>query len=677
MMTRAGWLVLVVATLWLESAPATEGPAESGQRAGAAEPTDAPPFYPDKMNLLTWIDEQGTSHPIGTAADWQRRRQHILANLQRVMGRLPTPDPAVPLDLQVLESERLEKVTRKKVTYLAGPGDRIPAYLLIPHDLRGPAPAVVCLHGTSGSRGRTAGVGPDYARYTLELAERGYVTIAPDYTLLGDNQTDPESLGYTSGTMKGIWSHMRAVDLLQSLPEVDRERIGACGLSLGGHNALFLAAFDPRIRVAVTSSGFDSFADYMDGDLTGWCQKRYMPAISELYGKDPQRLPFDFPEVIAAIAPRAVYVHAPQGDSNFKVDSARRCVLAARNVYRLLDAEQSLVAHYPPGPHGFPSEDRELAYRFIDRVLRPKPLKVFILAGQSNMEGQAVSDLAGQDYNEGRGTLQTLLLDPAHAARFQHLTTDATNAQWSVRHDVWCHYQREQKPLLAGPLTMGFSVYGDTHHFGPELQFGHVVGDQFDEQVLLIKTAWGGKSLYRDFRPPSSGGEVGPYYTRMIQQVRQALDNLDTDFPDYHGGGYELAGFVWYHGWNDGVEPRTAVPEYEQNLVNLIQDVRRDLHSPQLPVVIGELTGPWVDAPPEWEALRQAQAAAAARIEPPGTAAFVPTRQFVRRPEDSPNPGHGHHEFGNAETYFLVGDALAKGILKLVNPAPATNTEAP
>ena len=73
---------------------------------------------------------------------------------------------------------------------------------------------MLCLHGTSGPRGRTAGLGADYPRYTLELAERGYVTIAPDYVLLGENQTDPASLGYASGTMKGIWDHMRAVDLL-------------------------------------------------------------------------------------------------------------------------------------------------------------------------------------------------------------------------------------------------------------------------------------------------------------------------------------------------------------------------------------------------------------------------------------------------------------------------------
>ena len=293
-----------------------------------------------------------------------------------------------------------------------------------------------------------------------------------------------------------------------------------------------------------------------------------------------------------------------------------------------------------------------------------KPLKVFILAGQSNMEGQAVVDLEGKDYNDGKGTLAALMRDPAKAEMFKHLK-DASG-RWVVRSDVWVRYQREQRPLLAGPLGFGFSVYGDVHHFGPELQFGHVVGDHFEEQVLLIKTAWGGKSLFKDFRPPSSGGDVGPYYTKMIAEIREGLANLGRDFPAYRDRGYELSGFVWYQGWNDGVDAKTAVPQYEQNLVNLITDVRKELNSPRLPVVIGELTGPWVKAEGAWDLLRKAQAAAAARPELSGNVIFVPTHDFVRKPEDSPNPGHGHHEFGNAETYFLIGDALAKGMLELL-----------
>jgi hypothetical protein len=105
-------------------------------------------------------------------------------------------------------------------------------------------------------------------------------------------------------------------------------------------------------------------------------------------------------------------------------------------------------------------------------------------------------------------------------------------------------------------------------------------------------------------------------------------------------------------------------------LVNLIHDVRKDLESPKLPVVIAEFTGPWLpdakDLPPAATAIRQAQAKVAAMPEFKGSVVFVPTRDFVRKPEESPHPGHGHHEFGNAETYFLVGDAMGKGMLGLL-----------
>ena len=303
---------------------------------------------------------------------------------------------------------------------------------------------------------------------------------------------------------------------------------------------------------------------------------------------------------------------------------------------------------------------------FLAQLVSAEPLKVFILAGQSNMEGQAVTDLSGKDYNEGKGTLASLMADPVKGSMFKHLK-DA-DGKWTVREDVWVRYQREKQALLAGPLTCGFSVYGDSHHFGPELQFGHVVGNALSNQVLLIKTAWGGKSLGIDFRPPSSGGTVGPYYALMIAQIKEALTNLKTDFPAYDGKGYELAGFVWWHGWNDFCDPK-LVPEYEVNLVNLIHDVRKDLKSPKLPVVVGEFTGPWrtdgESLPSEAASIRKAQMAAAAKPEFKGNVLFVETRDFIRKAEDSPNTGHGHHEFGNAETYFFVGDALGKGILKL------------
>jgi len=297
------------------------------------------------------------------------------------------------------------------------------------------------------------------------------------------------------------------------------------------------------------------------------------------------------------------------------------------------------------------------------------PVKVFILAGQSNMEGQGVADLDGPDYDGGKGTLSHLMKDPAKASLFKHLRDD--QGQWTVRDDVWVWYKPEDNSVKAGPLTLGFTVYDGRHHFGPELQFGHVMGDHLTNQVLLIKTAWGGKSLYQDFRPPSSGGKVGPYYIKMVEETREALGNLWKYFPNYDGGGYELAGFVWYHGWNDGCDPKNAVPEYEQNLVNLIKDLRNDLKAPRLPVVIGELTGPWVKAEGQWAAIRKAQANAAARPEFKSTVLFVETHEFVRLPEESPCPTHGHHEFANAETYFLVGNALGEGMKGLLDAASA------
>jgi fermentation-respiration switch protein FrsA (DUF1100 family) len=290
--------------------------------------------------------------------------------MQKVMGELPKADSRVPLDVQELTTEELPALTRKKITYAVTKNYRVPAYLLIPKNLKGKAPAMLCLHGSGGGIGRTAGLGKDYPRYALELAERGYVTIAPDYTLLGENHTDPGSGGFASGTMLGIWSHMRAVDLLESLPEVDATRMGCVGVSLGGHNSLFIGAFDTRMKVIVTSSGFDSFQDYKGGDLSGWCQPRYMMRIQDVYGKDPNKLPFDFPEVLATLAPRPLYVHAPISDSNFRIDSVKRCVAAALSVYRLFGAEDHVQTDYPEGGHGFPMEAREKSYRFIDGILK-------------------------------------------------------------------------------------------------------------------------------------------------------------------------------------------------------------------------------------------------------------------------------------------------------------------
>ena len=294
------------------------------------------------------------------------------------------------------------------------------------------------------------------------------------------------------------------------------------------------------------------------------------------------------------------------------------------------------------------------------------PLRVFILAGQSNMQGQAVVDLVSADYNDGKGTLIELYNDPKQKKIYQHLKDK--DDKWAVRDDVWVRYQRDDSDLQAGKLGLGYSAYDDLHHFGPELQFGHVIGEAVKDQVLIIKTAWGGKSLDVDFRPPSAGGKVGPCYTKMIAEIQTALQNLKTDFPSYDGRGYQLEGFVWWQGWNDFCEPQ-MVKVYEKNLVHLIHDVRKDLKQPNLPVVVTDLTGPWMktstDIPQAALDLKKAQKAVTKEKEFERTTKLVETSGFVRNAKDSPHPGHEHHEFGNAETYFLVGDAMAKAMLDL------------
>ncbi|MDA0746045.1 MAG: prolyl oligopeptidase family serine peptidase [bacterium] len=332
------------------------------------------PFYKDKTRMLVYLDGEGKEHAITTAGEWEKRRAHILANMQRVMGPLPERKNLSPLAMEVLEEEDLGDVVRKKVTFVSEPGDRVPAYLLIPKKLEGRAPAMLCLHQTTKiGKGEPADLGglPNL-HYALELAKRGYVTLAPDYPNFGEYTFNAYENGYVSTTMKGIWNHMRAVDLLQSLPEVDPERIGSIGHSLGGHNTMYVAVFDTRLKVMVSSCGFNSFFKYMNGDLTGWSHKGYMPRIAELYNRDPKQMPFDFTEVMSALAPRAFFVNAPIGDSNFEVSGVQDCVQAAKPVYELLDAGGNLVAVHPDAEHDFPPEVREQAYRFVDEKLKKK-----------------------------------------------------------------------------------------------------------------------------------------------------------------------------------------------------------------------------------------------------------------------------------------------------------------
>src|SRR5438034_551218 len=216
---------------------------------------DAPPFYPDKTKLLVWRDADGNEHPIKSKENWSKRRQHILQNMQLVMGALPDAKQKVPLVVQYAgDDDKTAKWIRKKLTFAVAKDDRVPAYLFLPMERKGKVPAILCLHQTNGQLGakEPAGLGGNpNLHYALHLAERGYVTLAPDYPSFGAYPFDFKKSEFKSGSMKAIWNNMRAADLLESREEVDSKRIGVIGHSLGGHNAMFTAAFDERIKAIV------------------------------------------------------------------------------------------------------------------------------------------------------------------------------------------------------------------------------------------------------------------------------------------------------------------------------------------------------------------------------------------------------------------------------------------
>jgi hypothetical protein len=245
--------------------------------------------------------------------------------------------------------------------------------LLIPKGAKGKRPAMLCLHPTSRDLGKRVviGEGPRENRaYANYLAELGYVCLAPDYVNSGEYKLDPYAIGYASATMKGVWNHMRCVDYLQSLPEVDPDRIGVIGHSLGGHNSMFVAAFDERIQCIVSNCGFNSFRAYMKGDLTGWSHAGYMPRIKSVYEAKAEKMPFEFTEVTAALAPRPFLASAPVKDDNFDPDGVRECIKAARPVYELLGAKEKLAANYPDCAHDFPPEVRKVAFDWLARWLQ-------------------------------------------------------------------------------------------------------------------------------------------------------------------------------------------------------------------------------------------------------------------------------------------------------------------
>ena len=286
-----------------------------------------------------------------------------------------------------------------------------------------------------------------------------------------------------------------------------------------------------------------------------------------------------------------------------------------------------------------------------------KPLKVFILAGQSNMQGHV-----------NVSTFDSMAEDPKTAPILKEMRS--ADGKPRVCRKVWISsigclgdaYSdlREQK----GKLTTGFGVSAE--EIGPEFTFGIYMEKLLDEPILIIKTSWGGRSLHTDFRPPSAGPYVwsdyeltqckrrgddlekikadkvkatGAFYRHMIDHVRKVLADVKRVVPDYdEKQGYELAGFVWFQGFNDLVSDWTYDKQmkpggydlYGELLAHFIRDVRKDLSAPNMPFVIGVMGigGVQEGKKPPQLYFRQAQAAPASLPEFKGNVIAVETAPF-------------------------------------------------
>lgn len=334
-----------------------------------------PPVYPEHQDLSYYLTSGGSRIPIRDTSDWRQRRRHIIASMEQVMGPLPKPKTPVPLDVRIEEERTSDGLVALKLSYHTDRADqRTFAWLLKPQvENYRTLPAVLCFHPTArAGKDVPAGLsGTPSRHYALELAKRGFITLSPDYPSFGESHHDFETDPYASGTMKAIYEAVRAIDLLAERPDVDSQRIGCIGHSLGGHHGLFTAVFDQRIKVVVTSCGFTRFHKYMKGDLTGWSGPVYMPRVKTEFHLSPEEMPFDFAEVVAALAPRGVYVVAPIEDDNFDVSGVRDVIRSATPVFELFGRADCLRVVYPNCGHDFPESARQTAYAFLDEFLRP------------------------------------------------------------------------------------------------------------------------------------------------------------------------------------------------------------------------------------------------------------------------------------------------------------------
>jgi dienelactone hydrolase len=335
-------------------------------------------------------------HRITTPAEWAEKREEIRHILLEVLGDFPPLTTL--LNPRIVEEKHFEKYIRRKVIYTSEPGDDVPAYLFLPLDGLARHPAVLCAHQTNPyGKQEAAGIDGDPSMALApKLAERGYVTLAPDAICFGERH-DP-LLGHYGDAIafyrkhrewsiagKMVWDKSRAIDYLWTLDEVDPQRIGAIGHSHGAYGSLQAAAFDSRMRAVVASCGFTPFRT--DGNTYRWSHATaLMPRLGFYLGgrhmtlenftqfklKEVDRVPFDWHHILALIAPRPLYLSVALDDEVFPGGETIQSQVLPRvqPVYELLSHRERIEARFFKGGHRFPEESQQQAFAWLDRWLK-------------------------------------------------------------------------------------------------------------------------------------------------------------------------------------------------------------------------------------------------------------------------------------------------------------------
>jgi dienelactone hydrolase len=319
-----------------------------------------------------------------TARNNRLLRERLLDTWRDLLG--PSARNKGPVNARVLEEKDFEKYTRKKVEYTGDPGEPIRAWLFIPKNIKGKAPAMLCLHQTVRSgKDQCAGVAeiqPELA-YAPLLAERGFVTLAPDVICFGERYQVGGSFYchygdavriYAGNAGRSIMSKMvddamRAVDYLQSLPEVDKKRIGSIGHSHGGYGTLFAMLFDDRIKAGVVSCGFTSFR--ADPLPDRWYRRTALIPRLGGFENHMENTPVDFHHLFAAISPRPLFLSAALKDSIFPgVGDTDWMQKDGTAVYARESAGEKFQIYSINGGHAFTPEARDKSWAFLDKHLK-------------------------------------------------------------------------------------------------------------------------------------------------------------------------------------------------------------------------------------------------------------------------------------------------------------------